>query len=105
MGFLGVVGLIVEHVPFAIDMAQRFFGKSNGAAKKLAAGKEVIEFVGELVAKDPLDEWSEVDALDVKALLAAIEDEEEFVKKITDVNDAIVALANYIASKTPVEEA
>ncbi len=104
MGFLKIVSLIVEHVPFAIDMAQRFLGKNNGAAKKLAAGKEIIEFVGELVQHDPLSEWSDVEEVDVKTLLAALEDEEEFVSKIHAVNDAIVQLANYVASKKPADD-
>jgi len=98
--FVSIVGKILGHLPFAISMVERFFGKGNGAAKKVAVGKEVLEFVAELVRDDPTSEWSEVSEVDQAALLAALADEKEFVSKISDVNDAIVALVNFVNSKS-----
>jgi len=102
--FVGIVGRIIEHVPFAISMVERFVGKGGKAAKKLSAANEILEFVGELVKENPVDEWEEVDALAIEGLVAALEDEKVFVAKISAVNDAVVDLVNYINSKTPVED-
>ena len=104
MGFLGVVSLIIQHVPFAINTVERFLGKGSGAGKKLAAANEIVEFVGELINDDPTDEWEGVDPLALEGLAAALEDEKVFVAKISAVNDAVVDLVNYINSKTPKED-
>jgi hypothetical protein len=100
-GFVNIVGRIVEHIPFALTMVERFLGPSNGAAKKVAAANEILEFVNELIKQNPADEWSDVEPLDHAALIAALEDEEEFVEHITNVNDSVVALVNYVNSKRP----
>jgi hypothetical protein len=101
--FVGIVGEIVQHLPFAISMVERFLGGNNGAAKKVAAAKEVIEFVTEISERNPDDEWNDVNGLELQGLLAALEDEEVFTDKIMAVNDSIVELVNYINSKTPTE--
>jgi len=103
MKFVGVVGKILEHVPFAISMVERFLGKGGVHVKKLAASKEIIEFAKELLDNDPADEWAEVQGLDYDMLFAALEDEEQFVKHIMAVNDSVVSLVNYINSKAPQE--
>jgi len=97
--FVGIAGKIIEHLPFAISMVERFLGSGSGPAKKVAVGREVLEFVAELVRDDPTSEWSDVTEVEQGALLAALADEKEFVSKISDVNDAVVALVNFINSK------
>ncbi len=103
MKFIGIIGRILEHIPFAIKMAERFLGKDNGASKQLAASKEIVEFVSELIDRDPLDDWSDIGVVDYNMLVAALKDEKEFVKHIMAVNDSVVGLVNYVNSKAPQE--
>lgn len=98
--FVGIVGKIIEHLPVAISTVERFLGRGNGASKRLAVGREVLEFVAELVRDDPTSKWTELTEVDQASLLAALADEKEFVSKISDVNDAIVSLVNYVNSKS-----
>ena len=96
--FTGIVGKILEFSPVAIDIVERLFGSGDGPLKKLKAGKEVFEFVRELIEnRDEFDSFEDLD-IDVGAVLRALEDEEVFVNKIEAVNDAIVDLANYVNS-------
>jgi len=101
--FVGIAGRIIEHLPFAINLVERFMGKGSGAAKQVAVGREVLEFVAELIRDNPADEWSDVTPIERGTLLNALEDEKEFVSKISDVNDSIVALVNYVNSKAKSE--
>lgn len=103
MGFLGVVGRILEHIPFAISIAERMMGGGKGTAKKAAAAREIVEFISELVERNPLDEWEEVSGLEIDGLIAALQDEKVFTDKLTAVNDAVVDLVNYINGKMPKE--
>ena len=105
MKFVGIVSQILSQVPFAISMVERFLGSDSGAKKQLAASREVIEFIHELVKEDPADEWSEVEAVDLQSLMNALEDEEGLAAKVMGVNDAVVELVNFInAHSPPVEE-
>jgi len=104
MQFVGVVSQILSQVPFAISMVERFLGSDSGARKQLSAGREVIEFIRELVKQNPADEWAEVDAPELKSLLNALEDEEGLTKRVVAVNDAVVELVNFINAHQPPTE-
>lgn len=95
--FTGIVAKVLEFAPMVIDVVERLFGRGEGTAKKAAAAKEVLEFVRELADRD--DEFTGLDGelnVNANAVLRALEDEEEFVNRIVALNDAIVALTNFI---------
>lgn len=97
--FTGIVGQIIKFAPIAIDIVERLFGDKGGATKKAAAAKEVLELVRELINRG--EEFGGLDEdfdIDPAAVLRALEDEEVFVGKIANLNDAIVDLSNYINS-------
>lgn len=97
--FTGIVGKIIEFAPIAIDVVERLFGRGDGAKKKAAAAKEVLEFVRELLDRgEEFGGFDEELQLDPDAVLLALEDEGQFVDKIVALNDAIVDLTNYVNS-------
>jgi hypothetical protein len=95
-GFVGIAKLVLQFAPVAIDTVERILGKGNGSLKKAAAAKEVVELLLKGVNEESFYQWDDLDYSDVD-VLDAIKNEDEFVELVANVNDATVALVNYIA--------
>lgn len=94
MGFVGIVKLVLQYAPVAIDTVERIIGGGKGADKRVAAAKEVIELISEGLGVDY--GWEDVDFANVD-YFQAVKDEKEFIEKVATLNDAAVALVNYVS--------
>jgi hypothetical protein len=97
LGLGSIVAVLIDQAPGIIALVGRLLGDSDGPSKRAAAAKELFEAV-----KLALDEdWQLADLgeLNSKKLLKAIEDEEVFVEKLANVNDAIYEFSKYIENQ------
>lgn len=94
IGLSAIGSFILGYAPDIIDTVGRLLAGRSGADKRLAAAKELFE-----VVKAGLDEeWNIGDLGDLNAnkLLKAMEDEDVFVEKLANVNDAIYQFTKYV---------
>ena len=97
MGISAVISIILGHAPTVIDLVGRLLGDRKPADRRTAAAKELFEVVGEAVKQD----WSFDDVSDLSSqkLFKAIEDEEKFIEKLANLNDAIYQFSKYVNSQ------
>ncbi len=95
MGWIGVVGLIIEQVPTILGLVERFT-IGIGDAKQVSAAKNMMEFIANLIG-DGSNEFCDFTEEDIAKLEKALADDEHgLMEHITRVNDSVVGLINHI---------
>jgi hypothetical protein len=95
MNWVTLAGKILEYAPAAISVVERIIGKGKGAEKKAAAAKEVLELVREALKNGEFEDYSGFD-VSGRTMWAAVKDEVKFIERVAAINDAVVAMQNYL---------